>query len=266
MLPRTGLASHSFSTHTAPEITDLAQRDGSVLVVPVGSVEQHGEHLPAGTDTILVTEVLAAALERLDDVPVLSTPPVWCGYSPHHLSLGGTLSGEFTTLKAQLEEIASTGLENGFDTMVFLNGHGGNTALIETAVSEVGQTHPLVEVHGLTYFEVATDLVSEIRESDLGGMAHGGEFETSLMLALYPDLVGDERVGEYLDEPYDLGNRDLVKGGPLAVYREFSEYSASGAIGDPSLATLEKGNTLLDGIATELASFFTSISERNRSN
>jgi len=255
----------SFGTHTVPEIADTASAPGSVLVVPVGSVEQHGYHLPTATDTILVSEVLQAALNEIDDeVPILVTPPVWLGYSPHHLPVGGTLSGEFATLRALLKQIVSTGLENGFDAALLLNGHGGNTALVESAVSEIGIQFPNAEILGLTYFDLAADFINDIRDSELGGMAHGGEFETSLMLHLHPELVKEKRAAEYLDEVYDRGDTDLLHPGPLSVYRPFNEYSESGAIGDPSLATAAKGEAIFEGLTEELASCLIEIHTQNQ--
>ena len=261
--PQSHNTSH-FDRQTASEIETIADRDGSILAVPVGSLEQHGEHLPVATDTILVERVIDGALEKLMDVPVLSTPPVWCGYSPHHLALGGTISGDFATLKSHLEEIAATGLSNGFDAIAFVNGHGGNTALIETVISEVGHAHQDVDAVGVTYFELDEELITEIRKTETGGMAHGGEFETSLMLFLDPESVGETRPADYLDEPYDLGPRDLLDGGPLAVYRSFESYAESGAIGDPSLASAEKGEALFDGLTDALALLLRNVHEQNK--
>lgn len=83
-------------------------------------------------------------------------------------------------------------------------------------------------------------------------MAHAGEFETSLMLHLYPDLVDEEAMeGTYLDEDYQQGGEDLLENGPLAVYRSFKEYSRSGAIGDPQLATAEKGERIYQSLGDE---------------
>jgi creatinine amidohydrolase len=76
-------------------------------------------------------------------------------------------------------------------------------------------------------------------------MAHGGEFETALMQYLRPELVGDGEA-PYWDEPYELGGQDLLHGGPLSVYREFREYSTTGAIGDPSLASRKKGKRIYE--------------------
>ncbi|RDZ32009.1 creatinine amidohydrolase, partial [Haloferax sp. Atlit-47N] len=134
------------------EVREIGALDGSVLVVPVGSIEQHGHHLPVATDTILVDAMAHAGSEHVaDEVPLLITPPVWCGFSPHHLSLGGRLSLEFAHLRAVLEDVASTGLENGFDAVLFLNEHGGNVALINAVVRTLGKELD-AEVLGTTYF------------------------------------------------------------------------------------------------------------------
>jgi creatinine amidohydrolase len=88
-------------------IRETAEADGSVLVVPVGSIEQHGHHLPVATDTILVDAVVHGGAEATgDDVPLLVAPPVWSGFSPHHLPFGGTLSLEFEHLRSVLEDVA----------------------------------------------------------------------------------------------------------------------------------------------------------------
>ena len=251
-------------TKSYAEIHEIAAEDGSIAVVPVGSVEQHGHHLPVGTDSLLVSAVVGEASDRVD-VPLLRTPPVWSGYSPHHLPFGGTISLEFEHLLAVLEDVADTALENGFDAILFVNGHGGNKALLSSAVSTIGTDHPDSEVLGITYFDLAASFIDEIRDSDPGGMAHGGEFETALMLHLYPDLVKEDRMeGTPLDEPYDQGLVDLVEFGPLSVYRPFDEYSESGAIGEPELGSAEKGAEIFDRLGDELAALFRDVYERNR--
>lgn len=255
----------AWGRRTYEEIADVGRRDGSILVLPVGSVEQHGDHLPVATDTILVSEIAALGAERVaDDVPILTLPPFWSGFSPHHLSFGGTVSLEFEHMLAAIEDVADTALENGFGALVLLNGHGGNISLIDSAVSTIGADRADAEVLGLTYFQLASAFIDDVRESDVGGMAHAGEFETSLMLYLHEDLVRVDRMeGTYLDEPYDLGTKDLVEGGPLAVYRGFEEYSATGAIGDPELASAEKGERIYELLGDELESVLRSIHREN---
>lgn len=259
-----GSADSEWAGRPYAEIRDIAAADGSVLVVPVGSIEQHGHHLPVATDTILVDAVVHGGSEQVEDVPVLVTPPVWSGFSPHHLPFGGTLSLDFAHLQAVLEDVARTGIENGFDAICFVNGHGGNASLIDAVVSTVGATTD-AEVLGTTYFTLATDEVEGIRDSETGGMAHGGEYETSLMLHLRPDLVADTelRDGTVWDEHYEWGGSDLLEGGPVSVYRTFDEYSDSGAIGSPELASAEKGADIYEAVTDEVAALLVAIHEHN---
>jgi creatinine amidohydrolase len=120
-------------------------------------------------------------------------------------------------------------------------------------------------VLGTTYFTLATEQIQELRDSDTGGMAHGGEFETSLMLAVRPDLVAEDGWDAPMwDEHYDWGGRDLIEGGPLSVYRPFDAYSDSGAIGAPKEASAEKGERIREIIGTELAAIFVAIHEANQ--
>jgi creatinine amidohydrolase len=247
------------------EINEIAQQDGSILLVPIGSIEQHGHHLPVATDTLLVDAVANATAERVcDSLPVLVTPPVWSGFSPHHMSFGGTITLDQESRLDALKDIADSALENEFDSILLLNGHGGNMSLVDLAASEIGNDHPDVEVLSLTYFQLAESFIDEIRDTEVGGMAHGGEFETSLMLYLHSDLVDEERLsGTLLDEPYDDGIQDLLEGGPLSVYRPFSEYSESGAIGDPTVASSVKGEQIFTRLQDKLEDLLREIHTNN---
>jgi len=137
-----------------------------------------------------------------------------------------------------LEEIADSAAALGFDAVPFVNGHGGNAPVVDVAVSAVGEAHPELEITSVTYFELAEPFADEIRDSEPGGMAHGGEFETSLVLHLEPELVREaDTEGTYLEEPYDRGGQDLLEGGPVTSYTPFEECSESGAIGDSDVAS-----------------------------
>ena len=256
--------SSSWTGKTAGEIRDVGEEDSSILVVPVGSVEQHGDHLPVGTDTLLAEAVATHGAELASDLPVVVSPPVWTGYSPHHRHFGGTLTLSFETALAVVEDVVRSGLENGFDAALLINGHGGNGPLIGAAVSEVGSANPDVELSGITYFDLAASFADEIRESDPGGIAHGGEFETSLLLHLYPELVRADGDATPLEEPYDHGDDDLLEPGALSTYRSFEEYSATGAIGEPELASTEKGQAIFERLGTELEDLLWEIHDRNR--
>lgn len=250
---------------TAEEVLEAAERDGSVLVVPVASLEQHGRHMPTITDTLLCTAVVQTAAEQAADegVPVLITPPVWSGQSRHHLGFGGTVSLDVPTLVAVLDHVADTALENGFDALLLVNGHGGNVSTIGTAVQEIAEDQD-AEVLGLTYFQLAGGTVADVRESERGGIAHAGELETSMMLHLRPDLVREDRVeGTPYDKPYDGEHQDLTDSSYISTGRPFESYTESGAAGRPALATAEKGEAFFEGFCDALSALLGSIHDRH---
>jgi creatinine amidohydrolase len=257
-------ASVSWAGRTGEEIRSLGAAEGSVAVIPLGTVEDHGKHLPVSTDSILVSEVANGGAERVaEDVPVLVTPTVWSGYSVMHAMFEGTITVGLTHLLSLLQDIGQSVLESGFDAMLIVNGHGGTIALSGCAVYTIGPAHPEKEVTGLTYFNLVPSLVDEIRDSDLGGMYHGGEFETSLMLHLRPELVGEERIDDPKENRYRWHNEDLASPGVLTVYQDFDQYTSHGALGVPSAGSAEKGKRLFDGITDELGAIITAIHEES---
>jgi creatinine amidohydrolase len=190
------------------------------------------------------------------------TPPIWMGYSPHHLPFGGTITIGLETMLSLVEDVASSALENGFDAVLFVNGHGGNKSIVSDLVSEIGLEHPTVDIHGVTYFTLAGSFIDDVRESDPGGMGHGGEFETSLMLYLRPELVhSDAMEGTTRESKYTHGSGDMFDGGNQSSYSPFSEYSESGAIGDPTLATAENGEEIYERLGDEMATLIREIHE-----
>lgn len=262
----TGISSVSWGEKTAPEIQEIASEDGSVLIIPIGSIEQHGPHLPVAADTILANTVARRSAEKVEsDIPILVTPAIWSGQSPHHLSFGGTISLESGDLQKIIREVSEAGIQNGFDALLLLNGHGGNVPVIGNSVKNIGKEHQNVEVLGLSYFQLLNQFVDEVRESESGGMGHGGEFETSLMMYLEPELVREDRIEGTLHKPkYDLCAKDLFEGGPLQVYKPFEEYSESGAIGDPSLASEEKGEKIFEHLMDKMEGLLREIHEKNK--
>lgn len=212
---------------------------------------------------MLVGSVSLGGAEAVPDLPVLVFPPLWFGNS-QHLPFGGTVTASFDTVRDILKEFAMTAKNNGLDALVLLNGHVGNCTAVVAAVNAAGDANSRVEILGLTYFDLAAPFIDEIRESSRGGMGHGGEFETSLMLHLFPELIHEDREGTYFDEPYDLAKSDLFENEPLSVYRPLDAYTEGGVIADPSLGTPEKGEYLFEGLTTAVAELLVDIREANQ--
>lgn len=226
----------------------------TVAVLPLGATEQHGPHLPTGTDTLLVEAVLSRALDRLPaGHPLVVLPSMAVTKSGEHAAWPGTLAIGPALMLGLIDAIGAGVARAGLRRLFLLNGHGGNTALLEVAVRELRQDHGLITAHA-SWFGFA-DLSSWPAE-DLRDDLHGGDLETSAMLALQADLVEMDRAGEFgtsLDvwarETPAIGlGRQAVRPGWLA-----QDLNAAGAMGRASVASAEKGEALLHGAAEALA-------------
>lgn len=239
---------------TSPEIGTL-DRDRTVVVFPIGSVEQHGNHMPLGTDTILAHEVSLAAAETAGNVVVL--PPPWFGFSAHHMRFPGSVTLRAETLMAIVEDVVASVVKHGFRRVLVVNGHGGNGGVIDVLASTLGHRHyGAARIATLTYFALARDSIAALRQSAAGGMGHACEFETSLVQHLRPDLVKiDRAVTTYPDPGSRYLTTDLIGSQAVRVYHDFGDLSPSGTLGDPSLASAEAGKAFFDGSVAALAMF-----------
>jgi creatinine amidohydrolase len=217
------------------------------VIVPAGSTEQHGPHLPLDTDSFLCTQVAEAAALRANATgPVVVTPTFWLGSSAHHMNFAGTLTADAATFGRSIHEICRSLASHGFRRQLVLNGHGGNSALLAEAVRHVG-FHERIRIATLDYWALARDAAEEVRESPPGGMGHACEFETSLMLHLRPESVRMDLIAREIVEPRSgLERLDLFLGGPLVMPWKTHELSRSGVMGAPDLATAEKGRRLFE--------------------
>jgi creatinine amidohydrolase len=172
------------------DIADMALPD-TPLIQPIGSIEQHGPHLPLDTDAA-TAEAIAVRVAETAPFTVLVLPTVWWGVSPYWMKFSGTLSVRPETLVGLLREIIRATVAHGFRRIVLLNGHAGNVGVMHTvAVSFVDSG---VRVIGLNYWALARDLLRQQSRADGGAIGHAGEVETSLQLALRPDQVRHERI------------------------------------------------------------------------
>jgi creatinine amidohydrolase len=208
-------------------------RAGAVCLLPVGSLEQHGEHLPVGTDSLLVETVClrAADLARRD---AIVAPTVWTGLSPHHVRLGVTVTLEPELLLELTRSIVRC-LRPWFHEVVIVNGHGGNRGWLGAlALAE--------ECHFVNYWDlVEPAFLRELFPVDLGSIGHAGQAETSAMLSVAPALVGDAAAAAF--EPIARENDPFL----------LPDMGASGVLGDPAAASAAAGEQFLGAVCSALA-------------
>jgi creatinine amidohydrolase len=213
-------------------------------VLAVGSTESHGEHLPHGTDTLVASHLAEAVAERVEGLLVLPALPY--GMSAHYsmFPVAVTLSTE--TLMRVLREVYASLLTHGIKKLLIVNGHDGNTPAIEASTREFRTEHPEMRIAVLEAWWVAAgELVPEGTFEVWDGLGHGGEGETSMMLAVAPELVEMERAeGVVPDLPVHV-----------QVKWRFDELTPYAVTGDPTKATPEKGRLMRDALVDLLVDF-----------
>ncbi len=233
-----------------PEL-DALSRDTPV-VFPIAAQEQHGHHLPLHTDSMLLGEIVNR-VESLQKDRVIFAPLQWLGNSHHHMDFPGTLSAEPRLYLDLLLNSVNCLLAHDFKRFVFLNGHGGNIVPSSQAVFELRQQHRDrndLLLLATTYWENGDPfpLRSDWAQR---GMGHAGEWETSMMLVLRPELVGDYQEAQTIEQ----GNAfsQATRGWTM------KDRSAPGHIGAPFAASKEKGTLLLDCFTKGVATFLDEV-------
>jgi creatinine amidohydrolase len=242
---------------TWTQIRDLPKEHG-VLVLPVGAIEQHGPHLPVQTDTLLVTEVLNLALTELpDDVLAWALPAVSYGKSNEHAGFAGTFSLSAATLMAVLMDIARSAAESGFRRLAFINGHGGNMAVLDAAARDIRAATGLMTFCLHPHLYVEPPFVITEQERRLG--FHAGELETSMVLALRPNLVDMSKAVTHF-ACFPPSAPPLFFFGPAMTAWLSRDWSSSGVFGDATLGTVDKGEAILEAGAKRVAALIADIS------
>ncbi|WP_376987499.1 creatininase family protein [Bosea sp. R86505] len=233
---------------TAEELRAKAAAD-AIVVLPVASVEQHGPHLPVGVDTILCERICKAAAERVDGNEVVVAPTVWCGMAEHHMAFGGTFTFDIPTYRAVLLCLLKNLERHGFRRVVIVNGHSGNTSALMAFLPDFACETKL-RVRAAMYFSAADRAVMSVLEDATG--THANEFETSMMMALAPELVRDDRLRDAFG-----GQEPERKGAPIlkrtARHRSFKDKTDSCVIGDARRANAKKGTALVEECVRSLA-------------
>ncbi|MFC3957675.1 creatininase family protein [Halovivax cerinus] len=229
---------------------DAADLDTDLAVLPVGSTEQHGPHAPLGTDTLAATAVAETGVEAFDgDVAVAPALPV--GVAEEHRHFAGTLWLEPDTFRATVRDCVRSLAHHGFDRVVVVNGHGGNVDAL-TEVTAESSRHDDAYAVAFTWFEAVGE-----HSADMG---HAGPLETSLLRAIDPDLVREDRVEEARDGAAD-GWGEWVSHTNLA--HDSADFADNGVVGDPADGDAARGEELLELAAESLARLLAAVESRD---
>jgi creatinine amidohydrolase len=229
--------------------TETSDQTDKVVVLPLGSMEQHGRHLPLLTDTMICQEIVDRAEQELGD-EALFLPMVWVGVSEHHRGFPGTVSVTPATYVSMLSDIAESQIGSGFRRILFLNAHGGNSTPGQMALYEVQMRHRDMDDLWLvfaTWFSLAASQIAALPEINQKKVTHACELETSIILHLHPELVAlDLAHGTQAAFDSAFYSPDSSRVNRVASPRPFEHITLHGGYGHPELATPEKGEALLD--------------------
>ncbi|WP_238006384.1 creatininase family protein [Dactylosporangium sp. AC04546] len=240
---------------TSPAVAALPPH--GIAVLPVGAVEQHGPHLPLLTD-LLVAETLAAdaVAAHGDEHELWLLPPLACTKSNEHAWAAGTLWLGAATLMAVVHDLGRSVANTPLRKLVFLNGHGGNSALLNVCARELRLDFGLATF--VMHPSLPPDQGGVSPAEELGTGIHGGKDETSLVLHLRPDLVRMDLATRNV--PQRLAGFEHVRfGGPVSFGWSSDDFGTDGTLGDPTLATAGHGAALYAGMLRQAGEAFAEI-------
>ena len=218
----------------------------TIVLIPTGSLEQHGAHLPLLTDSLLATAVTDAVEKRTSDKVVL-TPCIWLGASGHHLNFAGTCSASMEGYVSALTAIIRSMMRHGFHRFLVINGHGGNNEPNGIALRALKEENNNLTLGHAGYYQFGVAAISDVMKGPARGIQHACEAETSLMMHCHPALVRTDKL-----------RNDGLKTEPatLSLIKMWDEVSEEGSLGFATLATAEKGmkifDACVDGVVGEI--------------
>lgn len=233
----------------------VAEHTRKVAVLPIGSLEQHGHHLPLLTDSMINAEIVRRAEAILGD-EALFLPVLWVGASDHHRRFPGTVSLSNETYTQMLVEMIESLIGSGFRRILLLNSHGGNVgpggaALYRVQIARRDERDLWLALG--SWFTVAAEQIAGIDMLEQKHVTHACELETSMILRLRPELV---RLDLARGANFDIGSAfycpDSSRGSRVSVARPFEHITRTGALGHPELSTAEKGEALFAVVVNEI--------------
>lgn len=242
-----------------PQVAALPDKANTPIVQPVGAIEQHGPHLPLIVDAAISTAVVGRALHQLDEsIPAYALPPLYYGKSNEHDAFPGTITLSAQTLRAVLMEMAQSLYRAGFRKLVLVNGHGGQPQVLEMVARDLRYQFNDFMVFPMFVWGAPHEAEEIVGTAEYEQGIHAGDVETSLMLALMPERVQMEKAVRELPELFSPGSL-LSLEGRLPVAWMMDDLSTSGAVGDATVASAEKGSRILASVSSGWVKVFEEI-------
>jgi creatinine amidohydrolase len=241
---------------------EAALRKSDIVIIPVGSTEQHGRHIPVDNDHFVAFQMARQVAERLSPkLSVVVCPPVAYGISPHHMGFPGTITLTTETFTAMMKEIVRALIKHGFRKILIINGHGGNTAALQSVISDMKLESGLpVYLYQTNWWEIGSDVINKTCTPPV---FHSEETETSVALALDQTIDMSEAKDEYPQTESSFVRYDVTAPGPQvrAALPGMRTITKSGTIGYPSKATKEKGTAIMNVVTERICQFLIEISK-----
>jgi creatinine amidohydrolase len=240
---------------------------GAIAIIPVGSLEQHGRHLAVNTDNV-IADALGEEIARRgtsQGLKLLLCPAVHYGYTMHNMDFPGTITLRMETLLELGVDVVSSLVHHGCRKVVLMNTHGSNWSILDLISRRVMNRHPEVLVAAVSPIKMAAAELEKLREAkELGGMSHGCELETSLMLHLRPELVEMDMAVRDISQPDSKFYwRDILRGSRGVAMADLTRHaSRTGLVGDPAVASAEKGRQCFEVIVSTCLEFLTEFAAR----
>ena len=240
-----------------PQLQETIEKN-TVILIPVGTVEEHGRHLPVSTDAVIASEIARRTAEKVNrELPVLVTPAVWTGYSAKEMGRWpGTIRIRPEVLIDLIYDLLTSLTEMGFKKTVLLDCHGHHSGILNVAVRKVSDAfgvYPAI----VSPAALSKEVFAKIRKSETGGAIHGGEWETSLMLYFNQPVNMKEATKEDVMRYHsEFIPGDSFVGGKGVFWSTWGiQKSKTGIYGDPTCASIETGEKCCQAIIKNLSKF-----------
>ncbi len=248
--------------HTWPELKARVEEQ-PIVVLPIGSVEDHGYHMPLDTDNFLISSICEEAAKRADG-DILLMPLIPYGLETHHMDFPGTIDIRQEHLLNFVLDVTKSIAHHGFERILIADGHGSNMPILDLVARRT-----ILETDAwcgcFIWPSLDMKAIKDQRESGPGGMAHAAELETSVYLHLAPERVAMDKAVKDMNLPEsDFVWMDLLQGSPVNAMDHWTRFSKSGVVGDATIATKEKGEKFFEATVEAFLRLVKELKTRKR--